>query len=210
MKLFTRIARSFDLKRFLLLAITIDAVLFLAGCTTSWVTEASSIVTLLGPAIASALEILAAFGVGLSPAIAASITAWGKQAQTALQQVATLINQYNAAAATAKPGILSEIQTLLSTISGDLATLLPTLHVTDPATQAKIIAVFNAVAGELAALVILIPSLKSASALEDHTAALLQIAKAAHAAHVKSAQQFASDFNKKAGALGPQYKIKAA
>jgi hypothetical protein len=201
---------SFNWKRFLFVAIAIDALLLLTGCGVSWVAEASSIVTLLGPAIASALEILAAFGVGLSPVVAASIAAWGKDTQTALTQVGTLITQYNTAEASAQPGILGEIQSLLSTVSANLAALLPTIRITDPATQAKVIAVFNAVAAEISALVSLIPTLTAVSKMEDHTAALLVVANAASQCKLKSAHNFASDFNKKAGALGKQYEIKQA
>jgi len=202
-------AFGFNWKRFLLTAIAIDALLLLTGCVTSWVAEANSIVALLGPAISAALEILAAFGVGLSPAVAASIAAWGKDATTALSQVSTLIAQYNTAEAGAQPGILGEIQSLLSTVSANLAALLPTIRITDPATQAKVIAVFNAIAAEIAALVSLLPTLKSASVMEDHTAALLQIATAASQCKLRSAHAFAKDFNDKAGVLGKKYQIAA-
>ncbi len=199
---------QFNWKRFLFTALVIDALIFLVGCTTSWVSEASSILALLGPAISAALEILSAFGIGLSPNVATQIAAWGQKAQTALTQVATLITQYNTAEATAQPGILAEIQTLLATVADNLATLLPTINITDPATQAKVIAVFNAIQTELAALVALIPSITTASAMTEHVDALFAVATAAKKFKVQSAKQFADDFNKKAGALGKQFQIK--
>ncbi len=197
-----------NLKRFLLTAIAIDALIFLVGCTTSWVSEASSILALLGPAISSALEILAAFGLGISPAVAQDIAAWGQTAQTALTQVATLITEYQTAEASAQPGILGQIQTLLATVGDNLAALLPTVKITDPATQAKVIAVFTAVQAEIAALASIIPSITTASTLAEHTDGLLMVATAAKHFKVKSAKQFAADYNKAASALGEQFKIK--
>jgi hypothetical protein len=197
-----------NLKRFLLTALTIDALIFLVGCTTSWVSEASSILALLGPAISAALEILAAFGVGVSPVVAESIAAWGEDAQTALTQVATLITQYQAAEASAQPGILGSIQTLLTTVSDNLAALLPTIKITDPTTQAKVIAVFEAVQAEIAALASLIPSIQTASQMTEHTDALLVVATAAKQFRVKSAKQFKSDFNKLADAFDKKYEVR--
>lgn len=195
-----QIYQSFNFKRFLLVAIAIDLLLFTAGCTTSWVSEASSIVALLGPAISSALEILAAFGVGLSPAVATQVASWGAQAQTALGQISELITQYNSALAAAQPGILAEIQTLITTITNDLNNLLPTLHITDAATQAKVIAVFDAILAELQGLANLMPVIQGK--VTDHDEAKVLISK------VKSAKQFAHDFNKKAGALDKRFQIK--
>jgi hypothetical protein len=203
-----KLSASFNLKRFLLVAIAIDALLFLAACDASWVSEAQSILTLLGPAISAVLEILSAFGMGLSPAVAADFTSWEQQAQVGLSQVGTLISQYNAAEASAKPGILSEIQTLIQTISNNLNTILPTLHVEDAGTQAKITAVFTAILAELQGLAALIPAVQVASAMEDQTAALEYMAGAAKKAGLKSAKQFADDFNRKAGAFGKQFRIK--
>lgn len=199
---------TFNVKRFLLVAIAIDMCLLLSGCTASWVGEASSIVALLGPAISAALEILAAFGLGIPSAVATAFTTWEQTAQTALSQIATLINQYNAAAATAKPGILTQIQTLVTAVSNDLTTLLPTLHITDPATQAKVIAVFDAILGELKGLIALVPAVQAAVAMPDHVEAMAHIANAAKVAKLKSADQFKADFNRKAGALGKQYQLK--
>jgi hypothetical protein len=196
-----------NLKRFLLTALAIDAIIFTIGCSASWTQEASSILALLGPAISSALEILAAFGLGISPAVAQGIASWGADAQTALTQVASLITQYNTAEASAQPGILGSIQTLLTTVSDNLAALLPTIKITDPKTQAKVMAVFTAVQAEIAALASLIPSIQTASAMAEHTDALLAVATAAKHFKVKSAKQFHESFNKLAADVDPKFKI---
>ena len=186
--------------RVCLALLTIIFVLQLAACSTVWTSEASSIISLLVPAIEAALGILAAFGVGISPAALSAVASWGQQAQAALAQVKTLIDQYNAAEASAQPGILTEIQTALSVITSGLATLLPTLHVDNPTTQQKITDVFDAIAGEVSALIALVPALQGNATSHDELKALI--------AQVKSPKEFKADFNAKAGMFGDQYRLK--
>jgi hypothetical protein len=172
---------------------------FVVGCTTSWVSEATSIIQLLVPAISSILGILSAFGAGLSPAAMTDVESWANQATTGLQTVAGLINQYNTAEATAQPGILTEIQTALSTITSSLGTILPEIHVTDPNTQAKIIAIINLVSSEMTALINLVPALKGEVTSHDELKKLI--------AAVQSPKEFKSAFNDQAGTFGKQYEI---
>lgn len=185
-------------RAFAVLAI-IEACLFLSGCTSTWTSEASSIISLLIPAIQAALGILAAFGVGLSPTVLTAVNTWGQDAQTALAQVKTLIDQYNTAEASAKPGVLTEIQTTLGVISSNLATILPTLHVTDQSTQAKIIAVVQAIADEVSALIGLVPAIQGKVTSHDELKQLM--------AALKTPKEFRADFNAKAGEFGQEYTI---
>lgn len=189
------------LSRFFAAVTILWMLLWLTGCTASWVSEATSIINLLVPAITSILSILTAFGVptGLTTTALASIQSWANQATAGLQTVANLIDQYNAAEATAKPGILTEIQTALSVITQNLATILPEVHVTDPATQAKIDAVIQAVQSEMQALINLVPALKGEVTSHDELKALV--------AAVKSPSEFKAEFNKAASAFGPGYEI---
>jgi hypothetical protein len=170
-----------------------------AGCTTAWTSEASSIISLLIPAIQAALGILAAFGVGLSPAVMTAVNTWGQEAQAALAQVKTLIDQYNTAEATAKPGILTEIQNALSVISSNLATILPTIHVTDPTTQAKILSVVQAIADEVSALIGLVPAIQGKVTSHDELKSLM--------AALKSPKEFKEDFNSKTAEFGKEYML---
>ncbi len=172
---------------------------FLAGCTTAWTTQASAIIQLLVPAITTALSILTAFGAGVTPAVLGSVQTWGQEATAGLQTVAGLIDSYNAASATAQPGILSEIQTALTVITTNLKAILPQIHVTDPSTQAKIMAVITAVSDEMVSLINLVPALKGEVTSHDELKALV--------AAVKSPKEFRSDFNQKAGVFGPEYHI---
>src|ERR1700756_5242951 len=108
------------------------------ACTTAWTQEAVSIINLLVPAIEAALGILAAFGVakGLSPKVMDDVRKWAGEATSDLQTVIKpLIEQYNSAEASARPGILNDIQAALGVISSNLSSLLPAIHVTDAQTQ---------------------------------------------------------------------------
>jgi soluble cytochrome b562 len=191
----------YTVSRFFALFTILWCLMLLMGCTTSWVSEATSIIQLLVPAITSVLSILTAFGVptGLTTTALASIQSWANQATAGLQTVANLINQYNTAKASAQPGILTEIQTAISTITNNLATILPELHVTDADTQAKITAVIKAVQSELVALLNLVPALKGEVKSHDELKALV--------AAVQSPKEFRASFNKAAGVFGKEYEI---
>jgi hypothetical protein len=170
-------------------------VIILSGCSTAWTQEASNIISLLLPSITSILGILSAFGVGISPSVMTAITQWSTDAQSGLQTVATLITQYESALPADQPGILTEIQTALSTITKNLATILPEIKVTNAETQAKILAVINAVQSELVALTNLVPALQGKVTAHDDLKAMV--------AELKTAKEYKNDFNGKVKALGP-------
>lgn len=172
--------------------------MLLTGCSTAWTSEAVNIITLLGPAITSILGILSAFGLGLPPTVMSAVSAWSATAVTGLQQVKALIDQYNTATAAAKPGFLTEIQTALKVIDDNLLALLPTIKVTDPGTQAKILAVVGAFQSELAALIALVPALQGKTGHEE-TKRLI--------ADLKTAKEFKKDFNAQVAPFGKQYEI---
>ena len=191
----SRFAQSFNLRRFLLTALLIDSLIFLVGCETSWIQEFSSILAVVGPATAIAVEILKAAGVGIPATVVAAIVAWSNDVDTALGQIQTLIAQYEAAAPTEQPGILGKISDILTVLSNNLAALLPTIHITDPATQAKVIAIFDTIADEIEGMINLLPTVTAASAMTDHNAALVKVANAAQQFHVLSAKAFKNKLN---------------
>lgn len=171
----------------------------LAACSTAWTGEASNIIAQLIPAIEIALSILAAAGVGLAPTVITAVQGWGAESQKDLAEVKTLIDQYNTAQAGAQPGILEEIQTMLSTISKNFAALLPDIHVSDENTQKQIELVFSAISDEITALIGLVPALQGKITDHDQVKALM--------ANLKSAKAFKKDFNEKAGVFGSQYQL---
>jgi hypothetical protein len=187
--------------RWLTLYLLLNGLLFLTGCATGWVTEASNIISALTPAIQAALLILASVGAALPAGALDSVQNWGQQATQDLQNVVLpLIQAYNAATEGEQPGILIEIKTALTDIVNKLQPILAAIHVTDVALDAKITLVVNEIADEFSALVALIPVLQGN--VKDHDEMQALIAK------VKTAKQFKRDFNKAASAFGKQYEIK--
>jgi len=195
-----------DLKTFVLrllaLNVIVLCILLTTGCNASWTAQAISIVAMLEPAILSALGIVTAFGVGVTPATLTAVQKWGAEAQTDLREVANLINSYNSADATEQPGILGRIQNILETITDNLNTILPDLHIADPVTQGRIFAVIGAIDSEIIALEKLVPI------LQGKTTTHAQLRVAVHA--VKSADEFEKEFNVIAGSFGDQYRINRA
>ena len=173
------------------------------SCDTTWTAEASNILALIVPAITAALDILRAFGLGIPTQALTDVQNWAGQAQSALQTVASLITQYNSAEATAQPGILTEIQTAIGTVAQNLSTVLPEVHVTDPSTQAKIAAVFQAILAELTALVAVIPAVAPSSVKE-----LKALAKKAEAVGLLDAEDFKKKFNSLVVGFGAEYQLK--
>lgn len=173
--------------------------LMLAGCTTAWTGEATNIIKLLVPAIESALAIMAAFGVGLAPNVLQSVQSWASQATADLNQVATLIEQYNTAEAGAKPGLLTEIQTILSTVTANLQSLLPSIHVTDANTQAKVTAIITLISDEMTALIGLVPAISGKVTSHADLKKLLTA--------VKSPSEFRDEFNAQVESFGDRYTI---
>ena len=191
--------RMTPFSRLCFLISTLSLLMFAAGCVTTWVGEATSIIQLLVPAISAALGILAAFGVGISPTVMAAVQSWANQATTALQTVAGLIDQYSTAEASAQPGILNEIQTALSTVVSNLTTILPELHVNDPSTQAKILAIIEAIQAEMSALINVIPAIQGKVTSHEEMKALV--------AAVKGPKEFKAEFNTMVTEFGRQYEL---
>ena len=195
------------LPRFLGLFALLNLILWLTACSTSWITDAEGIIATLIPAVEGIFVLLSSLGAALPASALTSIQTWGTAAQNDLQNVVLpLIQQYNAAEAGAKPGILTQIQTVLATITSNLATILPALHVTDPATQAKIQDIVTEVGDEITALMNLIPVIQSAATQSTADVLKALAAKPEVVGKLKSAGQFKKDFNKDAVAFGQKYK----
>lgn len=179
----------------------LDICLMTAACSTAWTTEATNIIVLLVPAIQAALAILAGFGVGLPATVMTAVNTWAAEAQKDLSIVRGLIEQYNSAAANAQPGILVEIENLLGVISSNLAAILPQIHVADATVEARILAVIQAIAGEISALLTLIPAVQGKVTSAAELKALVE------KSGFKDPKHFKKDFNTAAGYFGKQFEI---
>lgn len=160
----TRPTLTFNVQRFFLAWALFTLLLFALGCTANWIAEATNIIALLVPAAGGILGIITALGTKVPPDELAEFTKWSTEAQGALTQLSQLIQQYNTAEASAQPGILGEIDAIASTLTTNLSGIEATLHITNPATQAKVTAVIELFSSELTALLNLIPVLKGTAA----------------------------------------------
>jgi|HubBroStandDraft_1064217.scaffolds.fasta_scaffold01278_13 hypothetical protein len=130
----------------------------LAGCSTAWITEAEEVVAALIPAAANIIALVAALGGNsVSATDLQTIQNAGTQAGADLQLIQSLITAYQTADATAKPGILNQIQAAINAVQANLQGLLPALHIQDAATQAKITAVVGIVLSEVESLAAVVP-----------------------------------------------------
>jgi phage-related protein len=165
-----------------------------------WVSQATSIINLLVPAIEAALGILMAFGVGVSPDVMTQVQKWATESVATLTNVVKpLIESFKTAEASAQPGILTEIQAALQVIVDNLNTILPAIHVVNPDVQQKIMGVIQAVLAETMALLGMIPVLTGN--VTDHG----EVKARMHA--LRTADQFKAHFNELAASFGPQYQI---
>jgi hypothetical protein len=188
------------IQRYLLIWAIFNLVILFTGCATTWIGQADNIIAALIPAINAALAILAAFGIGVSPAALAAVEAWGTQAQDALNNVVKpALDAYNNAAADVKATLLNNIKAALDSIIANMQTALADVHVTNPATQAKITAIFAVVEAFMVSLANLLPVLQG-KVTDPHEAHALVRA-------VMPAKEFKAEFNALAGEFGPQYKI---
>lgn len=187
--------------RFLLLYALFNLALLSTGCSAAWTTQASSIITLLVPAIQAAISILIAFGVGVAPEAMAAIQTWGTQAVDALTNVVKpAIDAYNNAADGAKAALLTQIKAALTSIVSNLQSALADVHVTDPKTQAKVTAIFNVILAFLTSLINLVP------VLEAHAGGPSIDPEEAHVLirAVKPSKVFKAEFNAAVEAFGDE------
>ena len=176
--------------------------LILATACGDWISQAVNVINLLVPAINAALAILMAFGVGVSPDVRAAVQKWSAEAVDTLTNVVRpLLDQYKAAVDDpAKATILAKIQAAVQVTIDNLASILPSIHVANPQTEAKIKAVFQLVLAQIIALVNLVPALTPNSKLSLHQKMKL-------ARQVKSDKEFRHEFNDLADDFGDEYRI---
>jgi hypothetical protein len=153
------------------LGVVLCVTVVLAGCSLNWITEAEQVVAALIPAAANIITLVAALdGKSVSAADLQTIQNAGTQAGAGLQLIQSLITAYQTADATAKPGILSQIQTAIEAVQGNLQGLLAGLHIQDAATQAKVTAVVGIVLSEVESLAAIVPLVSASSEASSSSA----------------------------------------
>ena len=103
----------------------------------------------------------------------------------------SLITQYEKADAAAQPGLLNQIQAAMSAVQATLNGLLPALHITDAATQAKITAVVGILLSEVESVAAIVPLVNASASPAMMTLAAKQVKKQAPL----TASKFVSSYN---------------
>jgi hypothetical protein len=162
-----------------LVSVVLCATLILSACSTAWVSQAEAIVAALLPSITNIITLVAlAEGKGVSASDLQLVQKGATDANNALQEVATLIDQYNAAPN--KADALAKINAAIAVAKANLTDILPQLHITDPASQAKVSAVIGVVLQEITSIEALLPLVSS------HPATAARLARAVSAGDFQS------------------------
>lgn len=165
------------------------------GCSTNWIGEAEQVVAAMIPATTNIITLVAALqGKTVSATDLQTIQNAGTQAGADLQLIQGLITAYQTADATAKPGILNQIQTAIGAVQATLQGLLPALHIKDAATQTKITAVIGVVLSEVQSLAAIVP-LVSGNGATTPTLAAKNATGVGHPKLPLTASEFVSSYN---------------
>jgi hypothetical protein len=180
-----------------LAALVLCAAMILTACSTAWIAEAEEIVAALIPAAANLLTLIEALqGNGVSTQDLQVMQSASTQAQADLQLINTLVTQYQQATdAATQASLLAQIQTAITTVQSNLSGLLPALHITDPATQAKVTAVIGLILSEVQSLEAILPAVQPAVSLSASVAQASAKTKTKRVKPPLSASQFRASYN---------------
>jgi len=144
------------------------------ACSTAWITQAEEIVAALIPAAANLITLITALqGKGVSAQDLQTIQSSSVQAQTDLQLINSLITQYQQAAdAATQASLLTKILAAIATVQSNLSALLPALHISDAATQAKVTAVIGLILSEMQSLEAIVPLVHAGASAAEASAAV--------------------------------------
>lgn len=180
-----------------LLAAVLCLAILAAGCSTAWIGQAEELVAALIPAASNLIALVATLqGKSVSAQDLQTIQNAGTQAGADLQLIQSLITQYQNADATAKPGILAKIQTALTTVQANLSGLMGSVHISDPATQAKVTAVVGILVSEVQSLAAIVPIVSGDMASgKGSTLASKNAARGSRPVAPLSASEFVKSYN---------------
>lgn len=155
-------------KRFInvFLAVVMSSMLVVSGCfvKAEWIKVALDDLPMIIQIVTSLMGVAsAAQGKGqIDAAMVSQMQAIAAQVQTDLQLLQRLVNDYQAADAAAKPGILNKVDTTLATVQTNLSGLLAAFHVNNAALQTTIASSIGLVITTVLAIQSLLPVSSSA------------------------------------------------
>jgi len=126
---------KFNFRKFLLCFAILQAVVFVGGCSATWLTAVGALLPALEAAVAAAISFVVALeGKTVPPAVSAAIQKIGADIKAQIANAQTLIADYQKAATT---GLLSQIQAVFQGVVDNLASILSAFNVTDSASISK-------------------------------------------------------------------------
>lgn len=178
-----------SLAPFLPVAIVTPLAVSQAGCSATWIQTALNDLPILVQIATSIAGIVsAAQGQGaVDQNVAAQIQAISGQVKSDLQLVQNLVTSYQSASTTARPGLLSQIDSALGAVQTNLNALLLAFHVSSPSLQAAIVASVGLAITTVLAIQSLVPAPPAANAA--------RVARSASPVRPMSASQLRSSFN---------------
>lgn len=142
-------------RRFLLCFAVLQTVVFVAGCSASWLGAVSALLPALESAVAAAVSfVMALEGKTVPAAVSAAVQKIGNDIAAQITNVQALIADYKAAAST---GLLSQIQAVFQGITANLASILSAFNVTDSASASKLTALIGLAVAAAQSIVALLP-----------------------------------------------------
>jgi hypothetical protein len=158
----------------------------------AWIGEAEQIAAALIPAVGNLVAVVTAMqGNKVSAADVETIQNGGAQVAADVHLLQSLIAAYEKADATTRPGLLNQVQATLATVQGSLNGLIPALHITDAATQAKVSAVIGLVCAEVDSLAAIVPLVNSSAS----PGMMAMAARQAKRSPPLTARDFVSSYN---------------
>jgi len=140
------------------LALLLGVTMIGSGCSTSWVQQGQEIITVLMPAAANLVILVATLqGKEISAEDLALVQKAGSEVGADLTLVQGLIGAYESADENAKQRILNQIQSAIQAAQENLQGLTLGLHIKDGATQAKVTAIVGILLAEVQSLAAILP-----------------------------------------------------
>lgn len=142
-------------RKFVLLFVLLQVVLFLGGCSAAWLGAVSGLLPALEAVVSAAIAfIMALEGKTVPTSVSSAIKKIGDDIAAQIANVQTLIADYKNAAST---GLLSQIQAVFQGIVDNLGAILKAFEVTDPATVSKFTQLVGLAVAAAQAIIALIP-----------------------------------------------------
>jgi hypothetical protein len=163
---------------------------------TAWITTVTGLIDAFLPAAANIALLVASIKDGsITPQETQAVQSFVAQVEKGTALVRSLVQQYNAADATAKPGLAGEIQTTIATINANLAAILQAIHINNPATQQRVSLAVGLLLAAVVDIAAAIPGIAPPVVLPHGQTAMRSARLAVNAVKMRNARDFKKAWN---------------